>query len=131
MKFFKGMLFVACSLFAVNSYSMGFSKKYVKCMKSSNNQIKIINFCQSKELKAQNKRVKKFFKKNIALSNEQEKSNLNIIQINWEKQRDVSCGLINKKPKQLNSANIGCSLRFTSSRADMLEVQVKNKTLSR
>lgn len=131
MKFFKGILFVACSLFAVNSYSMGFSKKYVKCMESSNNQIKIINFCQAKELKAQNKRMKKLFKKNMALSNNQEKSSLNIIQIQWASQRDLSCGLRNKKPKQFTTANMGCSLQLTSARADMLEVQVKNKTFSR
>ena len=131
MKLFKYLLVIAGGMYAMNIFAMGYSTDYVECMKSSNNQANTTSTCQFKELKYQNKRLKKLLKITSAFSTDQEKVNLKRIQTQWSAQRELSCGLKNKKLKELNAAGIGCALQMTSSRADMLEVQVTNKNLRR
>ena len=131
MKLLKVFLMITAGGYAMNTYSMGYSQDYVECMTSSNNQANTTSVCQIKEYKYQNKRLKKLFKQNMSFSNPQEKVDLNRIQIQWASQRELSCGLKNKKIKALSPASIGCALQITSSRADMLEVQVANKNLRR
>lgn len=131
MKLFKYLLVIGSSIYAMNTFAMGYSTKYVECMKSSNNQANTTSTCQFKELKYQNKRLKKLFKQNMKISTVQQQADLNRIQNQWAAQRELSCGLKNQRLKQLNPASIGCALQMTSSRADMLEVQVTNKNLRR
>lgn len=131
MKLLRSLLIIICGLYAVNVSAMGYTKDYVACMASSDNQASTASVCQLKEFRYQEKRLKKLFKQNMRMSNEQQKLDLKRIQNQWATQRELSCGLKNKKLKQLNPASVGCALQMTSSRADLLEVQVTNKNLRR
>lgn len=131
MKWRLSLVIVSLSMVAVPCFAMGYSKDYQDCMKAGVNQPNAINKCQIKEYKQQSKRLKKLYKTTLKYSTSEEKNLINQMQKQWQIQKDVSCGVRNKKIKEMNIANSGCALQMTSARADMLEVQLVNKKIVR
>jgi hypothetical protein len=127
----KMFVFIVGSMCFSHLYAMGYSDHYEVCMKKAQNQSKYVHKCQNKELKRQSKRLDKILKQTKKVSTSQEMQFLNEAQNKWNIQLNQACGLNNKAVKKLALANTGCLMQMTSSRADLLEVQLLNKKLAR
>jgi uncharacterized protein YecT (DUF1311 family) len=131
MKLVIRFLVLSFGIYSTYANAFGYSEDYETCMKAANNQSQNIQLCQTKELKYQANRLDKIFKETLSRSAASEQVVIKKINAQWQGQRDLACGLKAKNYKKLNIANLGCALQMTSSRADMLEVQLTNKKINR
>jgi uncharacterized protein YecT (DUF1311 family) len=127
----KMFVFIVGTMCFSHLYAMGYSDHYEVCMKKAQNQSANIQKCQNKELDKQSKRLDKILKQTKKVSTSQEMQLLNDAQGKWVLQVNQACGLNNKAVKKLAFVNTGCLMQMTSSRADLLEVQLLNKKLAR
>ena len=129
MKFFIQGIVLCCAGLSMQSFALGYSKDFEVCMRSVLNQTAGIKKCQIKELKIQNKRVKKLYKYTLKNATPIEKPLVEQMQSKWYKQRERACNLTDKKPRSYTVNHSSCALQMTLSHADMLEVRSGNKVL--
>lgn len=129
MKLFIQGIVLCCAGLSMQSFALGYSKDFEVCMRSVSNQTEDIKKCQIKELKIQNKRVKKLYKYTFKNANPIEKPLVEQMQSKWYKQRELACNLADKKPRNYTVNHSSCALQMTLSHADMLEVRSGNKVL--
>ena len=129
MKFFIQGIVLCCAGLSMQSFALGYSKDFEVCMRSVSNQTAGIKKCQIKELKIQNKRVKKLYKYTLKNANPIEKPLVEQMQSKWYQQRERACNLTDKKPRSYTVNHSSCALQMTLPHADMLEVRSGNKVL--
>lgn len=129
MKLFIQGIVLCCAGLSMQSFALGYSKDFEVCMRSVLNQTAGIKKCQIKELKIQNKRVKKLYKYTLKNANPIEKPLVEQMQSKWYQQRERACNLTDKKPRSYTVNHSSCALQMTLSHADMLEVRSGNKVL--
>ena len=126
MKAVTAILFLCCIGLSAQCYALGYSSDYEPCMRKAGSQTNALRACQVDELKVQNKRSKKIFKKTLRNTDVEDKALIQQMQEKWLQQREGACGLMNKKPKNYSAANASCAIQMTVSHADMLEVRLGN-----
>ncbi|MEN3980391.1 lysozyme inhibitor LprI family protein [Acinetobacter sp. CWB-B33] len=124
--FMQGVL-LCCAGISVQTFALGYSSGYETCMRNANSQSEKIAACQKKELKVQNKRVKKLYKLTLKNASESERSLIEQSQTVWQQRLNNACNVSAKKLKEYTLSNSSCALQMTLSHADMMEVQLRNK----
>ena len=99
------------------------------CMKEAHTQLNDIKECQIDELKFQEKRVNKSFKKLLSHVDGDERELLKNNQNRWSTQQKKMCGAKHEKIKNLSMVQIQCAVKVVTTRAEMLEIQLRNKNL--
>lgn len=115
-------LFISTNVFA-------YSDDYIACMKSASNQVKDMKKCQINEFNAQDKLANSNFKKLVSGVEESQRELLENSQKKWLSQRKSACSMKSENIKNLAFAQMNCAVHITASRAEMLEVQLRNKNL--
>lgn len=126
MKLFVQGVLLCCAGLSMQSFALGYSKDFEVCMRAAPNATDGIKKCQVKELKVQNKRVKKLYKNTVKNANPSDRALIEQMQTKWYQQREHACNLTDKKPKNYTVNHSSCALQMTLSHADMLEVRLGN-----
>ncbi|WP_353144247.1 lysozyme inhibitor LprI family protein [Acinetobacter pragensis] len=124
----QGVL-LCCTAVSVQSFALGYSSDYEVCMRDAKSQSENIAACQKKELKVQNKRMKKLYKLTLNNASDSEQSLVEQSQTVWLQQLNNACNVSGKKLKEYTLSNSSCALHMTLSHTDMMEVRLKNKIL--
>ena len=120
---------VCCAVFSVQAQALSYSSKYEQCMRQSGTQSDAILSCQRHELKVQNKRVKKLYRKTFKLASETDQPLIERMQTQWLQQRELACNIKDKKIKEYSMSNANCAVQMTVAQADMLEVRMNNAVI--
>ncbi|RKG30899.1 lysozyme inhibitor LprI family protein [Acinetobacter tianfuensis] len=122
-------LLMCCAGISAQAYALSFSKDYEGCMRKAGSHSESIRTCQIKELKVQNKRLKKVYKLTAKTANPAEQALIKQSKAQWHQQRGNACQTAGKKIKAYNGFNSSCALQMTVSHADMMEVRLNNKIM--
>lgn len=122
-------LLIACAGWSVHAFALGYTGDFEACMRKAQSQSNLINTCQIKEYKAQNKRMKKLLKITLKTTADSEQALVTQSQEVWLQRRDNACNIKNKKAKEFLISNSSCAVQMTMSHADMMEVRLHNKNM--
>lgn len=121
---------IICAICVIlSSSAMAESSDLEICMKEAHNQLNEMKECQIDELKLQEKRVNKNFKTLLSHVDGDERKLLQSHQNRWNTQQKKMCGVNAEKVKNLSMVQIQCVVKVVTTRAEMLEIQLRNKNL--
>jgi len=118
-----GFILMSTYTFAQNNLD------YEICMKAAKNQMKELKSCQMDEYKLQEKRVDVQLKKLLSKLEDNQRELLQINQDRWLIQRKKMCGIRSVEIQDVPIVQLHCLVKATVTRAELLEVQLRNKNL--
>ena len=128
MKLSYTLISTGILLFSTYTFA-DFSDEYITCVKSAGNRTEQMKECQLDEFKIQNKLAKKYYKKLLSAVESPQQEFLKNDQQKWLTQRNRMCKMKDEKIKNLSAIHMSCAVHITASRAEALEVQLRNKNL--